>query len=261
MRLHEIDERLFDGIREIVDVTHEQVTLRRHLRAPEHVAYRRAALADPAEVLADGVLVLALAGPNPPGHTPPSALAPLLGRLAPGARLLLLLGWPVATLPHHRLLEPLGPASCQVLAATPLDGTAIRGVHAALVVERVTSVAPPRPYLRPEGPPLGEPADGTAALLRMANEYVLGDLVTRPARRRLAELDDRVAALTRDLAERDARLRESERALAEVRARLSAVESSSPLALGRLLLDRPRLAGREASAGLRRMLGRRRSRQ
>ncbi|WDZ87816.1 hypothetical protein [Micromonospora cathayae] len=254
MRLHEIDTHLLDGVREIVDVTHEQVRLRRHLRAPEEVAYRRADLDAPDGPLGAGVLALALTGPNPPGHTDPSALVPLLGRLAPGARLLLLLGWPVAAIPYHRLLDPLGAARCQVVTAAPLDRVAIRGVHAALVVERVTSVTTPRPYLSPEDHSPRESADHTTALLRMANEYVLGDLVTRPARRRLAELDDRVAALTRELAERDEALRAAERDLAGARARLAALESPSASALGRLVLGRTGRAG----AGLRRVLERRR---
>ncbi|MER7416112.1 hypothetical protein ABT346_04885 [Micromonospora peucetia] len=256
MRLHEIDEGLFDGVHEVVDVTHPEVTLGRHLRMPAHVLYRRASVAEPGGNLDEGVLVLLLTGPNPPAHTDPDTLAPLLRRLRPGARLLMLAGWPVADLPVHRLLDPLGAASCQVLAAVPLDRVAIRGVHAALLVQRVDTVVAPRPHLPGRTP---QPDAGTAPpsvpLLRMANEYVLTDLTVRPVRRRLGELADRVADLDRQLAERDARLDEADRELRDCRARLAGHESTAGPLLGRLLLRGPRRAG----AGLRRVLGRQRS--
>ncbi|MEU9506133.1 hypothetical protein AB0D32_07610 [Micromonospora sp. NPDC048170] len=258
MRLHEVDERLFDGVHEVVDVTHPEVTLARHLRMPAQVRYRRAGTAEPEGDLDEGVLVLALTGPNPPAHTDPDALAPLLHRLRPGARLLLLAGWAVADLPVHRLLDPLGAASCQVIAATPLDRVAIRGVHATLLVERVDTVVTPRPHLTGSARAT-DAGQSPVPLLRMANEYVLTDLVTRPARRRLAELADRVAELDRQLAERDARLAETERELAGCRSRLAAVESSPALRMGRLLLAGPRQVGQGAGAGLRRVLGRQRT--
>lgn len=248
MRLHEID-RLFDGVGEVVDVTHEQVRLERHLRLPEGVRYRRESLTDAtgpgdgADLGAD-VLVVALAGPNPPAHTAPADLPPLLRRLRPGARLLLLGGWAVESLPAHQLLDPLGEASCQVVAAAPLDRVAVRGVHVALVVERVLAVVPPRPYLitPPAGgadvPAAGTGLDGSQrALLRVANEHLLADLIARPLRRQLGELTGRAESLARELAERDARLRESEQALAESRRRLAELESSPALAAGRRILD------------------------
>lgn len=244
MRLHEIDDRLYAGVREVVDVTHDQVTLHRHLRLPERVAYRRESLAATGPELGPDVLVLALAGPNPPLHAEPHQLVPVLRRLRPGSRLLLLGGWPVDALPVNRLLDPLGTAGCQVVAAAPLDRVAIRGVHLALLVERVEAPVPPRPYLL-GAVPGAEPApeDSPRALLRVANEHILGDLVARPLRRRLAELTERIEALERDLAERDGRVAEAQRALAEAQERLAGSESS-PAPAGRVRAGsgrRPRL--------------------
>ena len=190
---------LVTGVDRIVELAPEGSDVIRELQAPDDLPRHRLSPGDtPAEPLQPGDLVVAAVGPD---RTEPDDLAPALGALPPGGRLLLFSSWPVAELPYHRLLDPLGAASLQVTDAVPLSQSR-RGHHVALLATRVTEPVPPRGYLLGLG---GEPATGEhdklATMLRMANEHVLGELVARPARRRLREQDIELAELRAELAE------------------------------------------------------------
>jgi hypothetical protein len=231
MRLHELLPVYLDGALEIIDLSHEEVDLRHHLRVPDSVRYDKYPLAEAEKLdLGPAALALSLLGPNPPAQTDPEALAPVLRRLQPGGRVIALIGWPIPELPYHRLLGPLVDGSCQVIETVPLERASIPSTHAALIVERVDKLAPLRAYLTdiptepiPDVGPISQTADELRTMLRVVNEYVLGDLVTRPLRRRLIELENaaaerdaaitRVAELNQLVAEREARLRQLERQL------------------------------------------------
>ncbi|AVT36163.1 hypothetical protein [Plantactinospora sp. BB1] len=259
MRISEILPRYLDGVREVVDVSHPDVRLERQLRLPPEVAYRRQPLDEAAGAeFGPESLPLCLLGADSPAHTDPDALTPMLRRARPGTRAALLIGWSIEELPYHRLVGPLVAGGCQIREVSPLDRAAIRGVSAALVVERVERLAPLRGYLvdartpvEPAGTGPGqepEPDGGDATelttLLRVVNEYQLADLVSRPVRRRLAELTGRVEAQERLLAERDTELREARRRLAEVESsagfRLGSAFARGAREPARALVDVPR---------------------
>jgi hypothetical protein len=212
MRINEILPQ--QGVRELIDICHSAVDLRRHLRLPDQVQYRRHGLgdADTLDLAADSV-VLSLLGPNQPGQTDPDQLGPVLRRFRLGTRGVLLLGWSLEQLPYHRLLGPLVTHHCQVVEAMPVDLLSIRGVRAALVIECVDHLAPIAPYLadgtRTAGradQPSPEPADELRTALRMANEFVLSDLVSRTLRRQLSDLTGQVEQLKRTLTQAEARI-------------------------------------------------------
>jgi FkbM family methyltransferase len=244
VRLHEIPPLYLTGVEDVVDVSKGQVDLRQHLQVADTIPYHQYAVED-AEKIAPGPgsALLSLVGPDANAHIGPDELAPVLRRLTPGARAILLVGWPVEELPYHLLLGPLVDAHCQVVEAVATERASIRDVHAALIVECVDRLAPLRSYLLDARP--GEKAAATdgpgelRTLLRLANEYVLADLVARPLRRRLieldrraAELDERGAELKRQLAERDSRLRDAEKKLAASTKRLAALEGSTTYKVG-----------------------------
>jgi hypothetical protein len=233
MRIHELLHAHLDGVERVVDVTDERIDLREALRLPESVRYVRTGLDEvPGSDLGGGTLLLCAPGPTPPAHTDPDALAPLLRELRPGARMIAVLGWPIGELPYHRLLGPLADGRCQMVAATPVERVPVPGAQSAIAVECVERLAAVPSYLTvpstvtgggagPDGPA----ADALPTLLRMANEYVFIDLVSRPLRRRLIELE-------RELADRDARIPALERDLARSRARVATLESSLSFQVG-----------------------------
>jgi hypothetical protein len=110
----------------------------------------------------------------------------------------------------------------------------VHGAYAALVVRRVERLAPPRPYLTGlsrgrTAEPEQSAVDELRTVLRMANEYVLADLVARPMRSRLTELE-------RQLAARDDRVRELEERLGRARARAAGLESSATYRVGQAMV-------------------------
>lgn len=229
---------LLTGVDRIVELSTEGNDITRELQPPDDLRrHRLDPGGTPAETLEPGDLVVAAAGP---GRQEPDDLAPTLGALPPGGRLLLFSSWPVADLPYHRLLGPLGAACLQVTDAIPLSQSRY-GFHAALLATRVTEPMPPRGYLLGLGATPGTGDDETlGTMLRMANEHVLGDLVARPARRRLREQDIEVAELRAELAaleiERDT-----------IRHRLTAAEQQNE----RLLASASFRVGRAFVAGAR----------
>ncbi|HEU5109312.1 MAG TPA: hypothetical protein VFT95_12275 [Micromonosporaceae bacterium] len=221
MHLHELLAVLGD-VREVVEVASPEVDddLAGLLRLPDGINWRRAEPADAGKLdLEDGGLVAGVLGPD---RFDPDELAPALGALPVGGTVLLVLGWPILDLPYHRLLGPFGAASCQVVDAIPLEGAAVTaGLHAALVVRRVDRLAAPRPYIVGLGNGRDaevEPAAELRTALRIANEHALGELVTRPLRLRMADLE-------RDLAARESRLAETQRSLARAQAKIVRMEA------------------------------------
>jgi hypothetical protein len=221
MHFHELLP-VFGDVREVVEVADADAgdDLLGWLRPPAGVSHRRVEPADAGKLdLEDGGLVVGVLGPT---RLDPEALAPALGALPVGGTALLLLAWPVIDLPYHRLLGPLGGASCQVVDAIPLEGAAITaGVHAAVVVRRVERLTEPRPYLVGVG--VGrdaepEPAAELRTALRIANEHALAGMVARPMRMRLADLE-------RDLAAQGARLREAQHSLTKAQTRVARLEA------------------------------------
>ncbi|MFC6023052.1 hypothetical protein ACFP2T_43740 [Plantactinospora solaniradicis] len=231
MRIHELLHAHLDGVEHVVDVTDERIDLRDALRLPESVRYTRSGLDEvTGSDLGGGTLLLCAPGPTPPAHTDPDALAPLLRELRPGARMIAVLGWRLGELPYHRLLGPLVDGRCQILAAAPVERAPVPGAQSAIAVECVERLAAVPSYLTAPGTATGAGPDGPAAdplpaLLRMANEYVFLDLVSRPLRRRMIELE-------RELADRNARIPALERELARSQARVATLESSLSFQVG-----------------------------
>lgn len=247
---------LFDGVSEVVDLSPAEADLRTHLRLPEEQTYGRYDAADPEKPeLGRGTLVIGLIGPDPTQHTDPADLAPLLRRLPTGAQVLLVAAWPILEFPHHRLLGPLVESRCQVVEAVTVDHARRHGFHLALVIRRVDALVTPRPHLLDHAP--GAPAatderpDELATVLRMANEYVMTDLIARPTRRRVMDLEERTRELGRKVeqleavvAKRDTRLQELERRLAAAQQRMANLQSSTTFQVGRVVVDGARRPGR-----------------
>jgi hypothetical protein len=245
MRLHELPPICLGDAREIVDGCRPDVDLRAHLRIGDDIGYRRLS-ADAAETLELGpdTLLLALVGPEASAYTDPDELAPLLRRSRPGARAVILLGWPVADLPYHRLLGPLAAGSFQVVEAVTVERVQAPLVRAALIVERVTRLLPPRAHLSdaPEdaAPPAGDPDAELRLVLRIANEYALADFAARPMRRRLIELEAaeaRLAAAEARVAQSALHADDLDTKLAAARAKIAALRSSTRMRVGGAVLD------------------------
>ncbi|OKI45218.1 hypothetical protein [Micromonospora sp. CB01531] len=228
MRLPEVLALHLAGVREVVDVSREGVDLAARYALPDEVSHRRCPVTDAAELVrTPDRLLVGLLGPEPAVHLPPAEAAAALAGASAGTRGVLLLAWPVDELPVHLLVGPMVAARCQVVDAIPLGTAGIRGVSAAVVVQRVDRPLPQRGHLvdmtvaRRAAHPVPEPADELRTVLRMANEHRLTGLVTRAVRRRLRELEEQVERQRQRLDERDARLAELERELAR-RARVGA---------------------------------------
>jgi hypothetical protein len=195
---------------------------------------------DPDETHAFDVrtLLVAFVGPDPEAHVAPEELAAAVRRLPPGGRMVALLGWPVEELPYHVLLGPLVDAGCQVLQAVPLDKAIRHGAYCAVVAARVPiTLTGDEPDLR--------------TLLRLAGEYTFGDLVSRPLRRRVAELRDKTAAqqqrirhLEKEAQAREAKLAAAQQRLAAARDGMARLRSSTTFQVGDTMVQGARRPGR-----------------
>lgn len=198
-----------------------------------------------------GTTLVAFAGPKPETHIDPVALAPALSRLPVGGRIVVLLAWPIGELPYHTLLGPLVDAQCQVLQVVPLDKVARHGAHCAVVAARVDRLAPLRRYLDDTPVDLPGEAPDLRALLRLAGEHTFGDLVSRPMRRRLNELGDRVEAqqqrireLEKELKARGTELTSTQQRLTSVREDLGRLRSSTTFQVGSTMVQGARRPAR-----------------
>ena len=206
---------------------------------------------DDTGTLDEKTLLVAFSGPDPETHVAPEALAAALRRLPPNGRVLVLLGWPVEELPYHVMLGPLVDAGCQVLQAVPLDKANRHGAHCAVVAARVSRLAPLRTYLDDTPIALTDDEPDLRTLLRLAGEYTFGDLVSRPLRRRLAELQDRlgtqqqrVRQLEKDVKARDAELAKAQQRLTSAREGLERLQSSTTFQVGSTMVQGARRPGR-----------------
>jgi hypothetical protein len=203
--------------------------------------------ADDGAALDAGSLLTGFIGPDPEKHIAPEALVPALQRLPVGGRVVLLVAWPVADLPYHLLLGPLVDAQVQVLQVVPLDKVQRHGAHCAVIAARVERLAPLRTHLddSPITVPGAEP--DLRALLRLAGEHLFGDLVARPARRRLAEMraqDKRIHQLERDVEARDRKIASVQRRVETVQNDLARLRASTTFRVGDAFVQGARRPGR-----------------
>ena len=152
--------------------------------------------------LGKNTLLVISAGPDPARHLPFGVCRQVLEHVLDGGRGLVLFGYPSTQLPYHQILDTLVTRDCQVLQAATLDyehlrcGIAFTRTGAAatgLASTGLASTGPastgevqaPRDYF-------GRPVPGARypeAALRIANEYVLADFVSRGLRARVADLE------------------------------------------------------------------------
>jgi hypothetical protein len=238
MRLHEIALHFLTDTREVLDFGPPHARVSSHLSLPAHIAVGEVQASDATDI-GPGRVAVGMIGPDPATHTDPQSLGALLARLRPGARAVLLSGWPIEVLPYHRLLGPLGAARCQVTDVVPVEQAPLHGgVHCALVIACVDKVLPVRSYLtdlQGEQVPAG-PEDEFATTLRVLNEYVLAEFVSRPLRQRLAEVET-AAELRQQLTARQTQVERLEHRLAKAQASLASVESSATYQLGNTLVQ------------------------
>ena len=251
---------LVKDVARVVDVSAGKVDLRRHLMVPDEVPYSPA---DPADLtdtaFTPDTLLLCLVGPQEGMHTPVADLSQALRALPTGAKVLMLAGWTLEAFPDHLVLGPLVDGRCQVIDAVPVDLSGRYGMHVALLAERVDELLPPRAYLSdmrtddempvPDAPVRA--SDTPAMQLWATNQRMLGELVARPLRLQVRELDDRVAGLKAELAATrqgtlalQAELAVRDKDLARARRRVRALESSPTFRLGRTLVDGARHPGK-----------------
>lgn len=177
MRLIDLLRPYLEGLERVVDRTPPSLDLRRYLLLPDGIDYERTSSTREPAAAGPGTLVLAVLGPDPDVHGDPETVRATIAALEPGGRAVILFGWDGATLPFHRILDPLSAAHCQVLQVAALD---YERVPSAAVIEHVERLAPPRDAL---GEPVMEPPTDDAGRLglgiRLANEHAFGDFAAR----------------------------------------------------------------------------------
>ncbi|MET8824881.1 hypothetical protein ABZX40_25125 [Streptomyces sp. NPDC004610] len=254
MRLTDLLRPHLDGVTTVVDATPGALDLEPYLHLPDGVTLTR----EP-DAVGDGTLVLLSYGPDTRLHGTESAVLAVLERMRPGGRALIVLGHRVPELPYHRLLDALVAHHCQVLRAAPLDYTHL---HAGAVFTRTDHLLPPDDW---SGRPV--PAEGFATALRIADEYVLADLVSRGLRTRVLDLEraagereaggrnaerpdgltERLAAAEREKAQLSAALRGARDRVEVLQARVAMLEGSTSLRVGKALVFAARSPKRGAT--------------
>ena len=196
-------------------------------------------------------------GPDPALHGDEADCLAVLERMRPGGRGLIVFGHPGAELPYHRLLDSLVAHNCQVMRATSLDYTHL---HAGAVFACTEELLPPHDWF---GHPV--PVDGLATALRIADEYVLADFVSRSLRARLLDLEDtadetaraldaarqdglaeRLAAAVREKEQLSSALRGARERVGAMEARVAMLEGSTSLRVGKALVAAARSPKRGA---------------
>ncbi|MFJ4687953.1 hypothetical protein [Streptomyces sp. NPDC088789] len=255
MRLTDLLRPHLDGVATVVDATPGRLDLEPYLHLPDGVALRRGGQED---AVGEGELVLVCHGPDPELHGPESAVLSVLQRMRPGGRGVIVFGHRGPDLPYHRLLDALVAHHCQVLRAAPLDYVHL---HAGAVFTRTDELLPPEDWF---GRPV--PAEGFATALRIADEYVLADLVSRSLRARVLDLEraaeeseatrgdghgdglaERLAAAEREKAQLSAALRGARDRVEVLQARVTMLEGSTSLRVGRALVSAARSPKRGAT--------------
>ncbi|MER6084666.1 hypothetical protein [Streptomyces sp. NPDC001833] len=253
MRLTDLLHPHLDDVTSVVDATSGGLCLDPYLHLPPGVELRRHE-----EPVGEGELMLLCYGPDPALHGAEADCLAALERMRPGGRGLIVFGHPGTDLPYHRLLDALVAHRCQVLHAASLGYTHL---HSGAVFACTEELLPPHDWF---GHPL--PADGFATALRIADEYVLADFVSRSQRARLIDLEraaedtaraletaredglaERLAAALRDKDQLSSALRRARERTGVLEARVSMLEGSTSLRVGKALVSAARSPKRRAA--------------
>ncbi|MER5794946.1 hypothetical protein [Streptomyces sp. NPDC001980] len=253
MRLTDLLHPHLDDVTSVVDATSGGLRLDPYLHLPPGVELRRHE-----EPVGAGELLLLCYGPDLAVHGGEADCLAALERMRPGGRGLIVFGHPGTDLPYHRLLDALVAHRCQVLHAASLGYTHL---HSGAVFACTEELLPPHDWF---GHPL--PADGFATALRIADEYVLADFVSRSQRARLIDLEraaeetaraletaredglaERLAAAVRDKDQLSSALRRARERTGVLEARVSMLEGSTSLRVGKALVSAARSPKRRAA--------------
>ncbi|GGS94032.1 hypothetical protein [Streptomyces chromofuscus] len=252
MRLTDLLHPHLDGVTTVVDATDGGLDLEPYLHLPGEVALHHGE-----RDIGESELVLVSYGPDPALHGTETDCLAVLRRMRPGGRGVILFGHRGPDIPYHRLLDALVAHRCQVLRAAPLDYTHL---HAGAVFVRTDVLLPLHDWF---GRPV--PAEGFATALRIADEYVLADLVSRSLRARVLDLErdaeeaerargpvhedglaERLAAAVREKEQLAAALHGARQRVGLLQARVAMLEGSTSLRVGRALVSAARSPRREA---------------
>ncbi|MGP4091527.1 hypothetical protein, partial [Streptomyces sp. KR55] len=253
MRLTDLLHPHLDGVTTVVDATDGGLNLEPYLHLPDGVALHHGE-----RTVGEGELVILSYGPDPELHGTEADCLAVLQRMRPGGRGLIAFGHRGPELPYHRLLDALVAHHCQVLRAAPLDYVHL---HAGAVFARTDELLPPHDWF---GRPV--PAEGFATALRIADEYVLADLVSRSLRARVLDLErtveeaehdrgpahqdglaERLAAAVREKEQLAAALHGARERVGVLEARVAMLEDSTSLRVGRALVSAARSPRRGAT--------------
>ncbi|MFD3582188.1 hypothetical protein [Streptomyces sp. NPDC058683] len=253
MRLTDLLHPHLDDVTSVVDATRGGLRLDPYLHLPPGVEPTRHE-----QPVGEGELMLLCYGPDPALHGDEADCLAALERMRPGGRGLIVFGHPGTDLPYHRLLDALVAHRCQVLHAAALGYTHL---HAGAVFACTEELLPPHDWF---GHPL--PADGFATALRIADEYVLADFVSRSQRARLIDLEraaeetaraletaredglaERLAAALRDKDQLSSALRGARERTGVLEARVAMLEGSTSLRVGKALVSAARSPKRGAA--------------
>src|SRR3954469_19295825 len=246
MRLVDLLRPSLPALDRLVDLTPPSVDLRPHLLLPEGIAYEALEAPGFSGTIGKGSIAVVLLGPDRALHGDPDDAIAVLDRLEAGGRVLILFVSQPSELPYQRLLDPLVRNRGQVLQVGLLDHAPIR---AGALVESVDHLVPP---LDATGAPIApDPTDAAELLaleIRLADEWIFGDLVAQVLRQEGAsaghagheQLTQERRRWQLQIAERDARIAKLERSV-------DRLEHSGSLEVGRLFVKAgrsPRLAVR-----------------
>jgi hypothetical protein len=244
MRLVDLLRPYLADLDRLVDLTPRSVDLRPHLLLPEGIAYEAAVAGGFSGTISKGCVAVLLLGPDRALHCDPDDVIAVLDRLVLGGRLLILFVSQPSELPYQRLLDPLVRNRGQVLQVGLLDHAPIR---AGAVVEAVDHLVPPRDATgAPIAPDPTDAADRLALEIRLADEWIFGDLVANVLRQEGAstghagheQLTQERRRWQLQIAERDSKIAKLERSVERL-------EHSGSLEVGRLFVRAgrsPRLA-------------------